>query len=195
MSTGDNARVQDLGRFRLPEGFRGRSPFVVQLWWLVQALLFRPSPQIFYGWRRWLMRAFGANIGDGVLLRPTVVTTYPWKVTIGRNAWVGDNATLYSLGPIVIGDNAVVSQEAYLCTGTHDYGDSAFRIYAEQITIEAEAWVAARAFISPGITVGAGAVVAACSTVTKNVDPMSIVAGTPARKIGERVSFAPADAR
>jgi len=188
MSNGSKACIQDLDRFRLPEGFRGRSPLIVQLWWLVQAFLFRPSPQIFYGWRRWLMRVFGANVGDGVLLRPTVVITYPWKVTIGRNAWVGDNATLYSLGSIVIGENAVVSQEAYLCTGTHDYKDSAFRIYAEQITIEAEAWIAARAFISPGITVGAGAVVAACSTVTKNVDPMSIVAGTPARKIGERFS-------
>src|SRR5690606_37453676 len=71
-------RVQDLARFRLPPGFRGRSALVVQLWWLVQATLFRLSPQVCYGWRRWLLRLFGARIGQGVLVRPSARITYPW---------------------------------------------------------------------------------------------------------------------
>lgn len=186
MSADLEAKIQDLRRFRLPKGFRGRSALMVQIWWLVQSLLFHPSPQILYGWRRWLLKIFGASIGEGVLLRPSVVVTYPWKVSIGANAWIGDNVTLYSLGVIVIGDNAVISQEAYLCAGTHDYRDPAFRIYAENITVEPEAWVAARAFIAPGVTVGRGAVVAACSVVTSDVEPLAIVAGTPARKMRGR---------
>src|SRR5262245_48779901 len=113
--------VQDLTTFRMPAGFRGRPAWFVQLWWLTQALLFRPSPQVAYGFRRLLLRAFGARIGRGVVIRPSVVVTYPWKVEIGDFAWVGDDAVLYSLGEIRIGANSVVSQKSYLCAGDHDY--------------------------------------------------------------------------
>ena len=106
--------IQDLSRFRLPPGFRGRSAMAVQLWWMTQATLFRLSPQFAYGFRRRLLRMSGANVGQGVLVRPTVTVTYPWKVSIGDRAWVGDHAVLYSLGEIEIGADAVVSQRAYL---------------------------------------------------------------------------------
>ncbi len=108
--SGEMPRVQDLRAFRLPPNFRGRPAWMVQLWWLVQATLFRLSPQICYGWRRFLLRLFGCKAGQGVRVRPTAEITYPWKVSIGDWSWIGDRVTLYSLGNIEIGDNVVVSQ-------------------------------------------------------------------------------------
>ena len=69
--------VQDLNTFKLPKKFRGRNTFVVQLWWLIQSILFRTSPQFLYGWRIFLLRLFGAKIGKKVIIRPSVKITYP----------------------------------------------------------------------------------------------------------------------
>src|SRR6185437_4485627 len=121
---------QDLKQFKVSSNFRGRSGLTVQLWWLVQAVLFHPSPQILYGWRRFLLRLFGAKIGKQVIIRPSATITYPWKVSIGDYSWIGDNVELYSLGNITIGANAVVSQRSYLCAGTHNYQSIAFDIYS-----------------------------------------------------------------
>ncbi len=81
-----------------------------------------------YGWRVWLLRMFGARIGEAVLIRPTVRVTYPWKVSIGDRSWIGDDVVLYSLGQIVVGADSVISQRSYICTGTHDYTDTSFQI-------------------------------------------------------------------
>jgi putative colanic acid biosynthesis acetyltransferase WcaF len=179
--------VQDLSKFRNPPGFRGRSAVYVQIWWLVQATLFRLSPQFLYGWRRFLLRAFGASIGEGVLVRPTVRIVYPWKLTIGDHAWIGDHADLYCLGEIEIGRNAVVSQQAYLCTGSHDMRSEAFDIFARPIKVEEEAWIATRVFVHPGVTVARGSVVGACAVLNADTEPFGVYAGQPARKVSERL--------
>jgi len=114
--------------------------------------------------------------------------TYPWKVTLDDWSWVGDRATLYSLGEIVIGESAVVSQHSYLCTGAHDYTRPTFDIYAKGIRIEPEAWVAAHVFVGPGVTIGRGAVVGACSVVLKDVPAGMICAGNPLRVLRPRPS-------
>ena len=101
-------KIQNLEAFKLPSGFRGRSALVVQLWWLVQSFLFSPSPQIFYKWRNFLLRCFGAKIGNNVIIRPTVRITYPWRLSIGDNSWIGDNVELYTLGEISIGKNTLL---------------------------------------------------------------------------------------
>ena len=113
--------MQDLQKFKVPDNFRGKSKIIIQLWWIIQATLFRASPQVLYGWRRFLLRCFGAEIGKGVIIRPSTQITYPWKVTIGDYSWIGDDVVLYSLGEIIIGKNTVISQKSYICTGTHDY--------------------------------------------------------------------------
>src|SRR5580693_5974263 len=128
--------VQDLSTHRLPPNFRGRPAWLVQIWWLVQSLLFHTSPQFMYGWRRFLLRLFGAKIGKNVMLRPSVTVTYPWKLAIGDDSWIGDHVTLYTLGPIVIGRDAVVSQHSYLAAASHDYTRPSFDIFQKQITIE-----------------------------------------------------------
>ena len=186
MSSRPRPIFQDLSQQRLPPGLRGRSAPQVQVWWLVQSLFFNTSPQVLYGWRRFLLRRFGAKIGDKVLLRPSVRVTYPWKLTIGDRAMIGDHVELYTLDEIRIGNDAVVSQGTYLCTGTHDHKDIAFTLKTRPIVIEDQAWVAAECFVYPGVTIGYGAVVAARSVVTKDVASASIVAGHPAVQVGTR---------
>lgn len=179
-------RVQDLTQFRLPAEFRGRSAVVVVLWWLVRDTLFLASPQPFYGFRNWLLRLFGAKIGQNVLVRSTVRVTYPWKLTIADNAWIGDFVELYTLGEIYVGESACVSQNSYICTGSHDLRAVGFDIFAKPIRIEAEAWIASDVFVAPGVTVGRGAVVGARSTLLRDAPPYAILAGYPARVVGSR---------
>jgi putative colanic acid biosynthesis acetyltransferase WcaF len=178
--------IQDLKTFRLPPNFRGRSGFVVQLWWLVQSTLFRASPQVMYGFRRWLLRRFGAQIGKGVVIRPSVTIPYPWKLQIGDYSWIGDHAVLYTFAKITIGHNVVISQKSYLCAGTHDYRSPGFDIHASPITIEDEAWLAADVFVAPGVTVGKGAVIGSRSSVFGDLPPMMVCVGSPARPVHAR---------
>ena len=182
-----NAQVyQDLSRFRLPDDFRGRPSWFVQLWWIVQASLFKGSPQVFYGWRRFLVRCFGAKVGKDVLLRPSVTITYPWKVTIGNYCWIGDDVVLYSLGEISIGANSVISQKSYLCAASHDHKSPAFDIFGKKITIDEQAWLAADVFVGPGVTVGRGCVVGARSSVFSDLPEGMVCLGSPARPIAPR---------
>jgi putative colanic acid biosynthesis acetyltransferase WcaF len=185
--TPNSDRVQDLSRFALPKDFRGRSVWIVQLWWFVQASFFRHSPQGLYGFRRWLLRLFGAKVGRGVLLRPSVRITYPWKLSIGDHAWIGDDAVLYSLGPINLGANSVVSQRSYLCAATHDYRSATFDIVAQPIAVGEMAWLAADVFVAPGVTIGAGCVVGARSAVFGDLPPMMLCFGSPAKPVGPRL--------
>jgi putative colanic acid biosynthesis acetyltransferase WcaF len=178
--------MHDLRDFRLPPGFRGKSALFVQLWWLIEAVLFRPSPQTLYGWRRLILRLFGSRVGVGVRIRPTARITYPWKVEFGNHVWIGDNVTIYSLGHISIGESSVISQDAYLCAGSHRIDSPAFDIYSEPIKIGASVWVAAGAFVAPGVTIGEGAVIGARSAVFKDVPSMSIWYGSPATFQGVR---------
>lgn len=178
--------IQQLDQFELPKDFRGKGPVFVQLWWIVQSTLFGCSPQFMYGWRRFLLRLFGASIGSNVLVRPTVRVTFPWNVEIGKNAWVGDEVRLYSLGKIVIGSNAVISQKSYLCTGSHDYKRPSFDIFSLPINVESEAWIAADVFVAPGVTIGRGAVVSARSSVFHDLPPGMICIGSPAVPVRPR---------
>ncbi|MGK7394493.1 MAG: putative colanic acid biosynthesis acetyltransferase [Candidatus Cyclobacteriaceae bacterium M3_2C_046] len=177
---------QDLSQFQLPPNFRGRSGIIVQLWWLVQAVFYHGSPQFLYGWRRFLLRLFGAKIGKGVLLRPSSSVTYPWKVKIGDFSWIGDDVVLYSLGPIEIGEHVVISQRSYICTGSHNYDKTDFPIYHQKITIEKQCWLATDVYVAPGITIGAGTVVGARSSVFKNLPANKVCIGSPAKVIKDR---------
>lgn len=178
---------QRLDQFKLPDNFRGGNPVKAQLWWIVQGTLFAGSPQSLYGWRRFWLRLFGAAIGRGVLIRPSVKCVYPWKLSIGDYAWVGDEVSLYTLGKIEIGAHAVISQNCYLSTGSHDYTRPTFDIFARKITIGAEAWLASDVFVAPGVTIGRGAVVGARSTVLHDLPEGMICYGSPARPIRPRV--------
>ena len=178
--------MQDLKQFKLPKNFRGRNALVVQLWWFVQAVFFNTSPQIFYKWRVFLLRLFGANIGKGVVIRPSVKITYPWKVTIGNYSWIGDDVVLYSLGDIEIGNNVVISQKSYICTGSHDMLKENFEIFAKKITIKDGCWIATDVFVAPGLTIEENVVVGARSSVFKSLAANKVCVGNPAKPIKDR---------
>ena len=178
---------QRLDSFKLPGGFRGRGGFVTQLWWIVQSIFFAMSPQFMYGWRRILLRVFGAKIGKGVIIRPSVKVTYPWKLSIGDYSWIGDDVILYTLGEIEVGNNSVISQRSYLCGASHDYDKPDFPIWAKKITIEDECWLATDVYVAPGITISRGTVVGARSSVFKDLPPGMVCVGSPAKPIKKRV--------
>lgn len=179
---------QKINQFKLPKNFRGRNAFTVQLWWIVQDTFFKLSPQFMYGFRRFLLRLFGAKIGKKVIIRPTVRITYPWKVSVGDYSMIGDDAVLYSLGEIEIGNNVVISQKSYLCTGSHNYTKNDFPIYAKKITIRDECWIATDVYIAPGVTIDYATVVGSRSSVYKNLPAKKICIGTPAKVIKDRLS-------
>jgi len=176
-------KLQNLERFRLPSDFRGRPALMVQLWWLVQATLFRWSPQFMYGWRVFLLRRFGARIGQKVLIRPTATITYPWKLTIGDHCWIGDDVTLYTLGELEIGSNTVISQKSYICTASHDIASEDFAIFDRKVTIGQKVWLAADVFVAPGVSIADGCVVSARSSVFANLPTLMVCKGTPARPV------------
>lgn len=177
---------QNLNTYKTPKDFRGRSKITVQLWWIVQAIFFRLSPQFMYGWRRFLLRSFGAKIGKQVIIRPSAQITYPWKLSIGDYSWIGDEVVLYTLGEIEIGSNAVISQRSYICTGTHDYSSPDFRIYAQKITIGNKCWLATDVYVAPNVHIGDGTVVGARSSVFKDLPAAKICIGNPANPIRDR---------
>jgi putative colanic acid biosynthesis acetyltransferase WcaF len=166
---------------------RGRGTLIVILWDLVQIFLIHPSPHACYSWRRFLYRVFGASIGEHVLLRKSVTCNYPWRLSIGKNSWVGDEATLYCLQQVTIGENVVISQQSYLCSGTHDHRDPHFGLIVKPIVVEDGAWIALGALVMPGVTVREGALIGARAVLTKDALPWTIYQGLPAHPVGQRI--------
>ena len=178
---------QNLKLFTVPANFRGRSKVIVQLWWIVQASFFAMSPQFMYGWRRFLLRLFGAKIGKGVLLRSTVRITYPWNLEIGDYCWIGEDNVLYNLGKIKIGNNVALAHKVYLNTGGHDYEKPSFDIFAKPILIEDECWLTNDVYVAPGVTIGKGSIIGARSSVLKDIPQNKVCVGTPAKPIKNRI--------
>lgn len=179
--------MQKLDQFILPPSFRGRSALTCQLWWLVQSCLFSTSPQFMYSWRRFLLRLFGAKIGKNVIIRPSVRVTYPWKLSIGDFAWIGDNVELYNLAEISIAAHVVISQRSYLCTGSHDSSSPTFKIFAKPITVREGAWIATDVFIAPGVTIGQNALIGARSTLLTSAKDNYVYVGYPAKAVKQRL--------
>lgn len=139
------------------------------------------------GWRARLLRAFGAQIGTGVVLKPGVRVKFPWRLSVGDHAWIGEDAWIDNLAQVSIGSNACISQGAYLCTGSHDWSSPTFDLIVKPITIGDAAWVAAKSTVGPGVTVGEGAVLGLGSTTSKDIDPWCIYFGAPAEFVKKRV--------
>jgi putative colanic acid biosynthesis acetyltransferase WcaF len=158
-----------------------RSRLARLAWNVVYVLLFRPSPVPFHAWRCALLRLFHARVGRGAHPYPRCRIWAPWNLTMGDHSCLAGRVDCYSVAQITLEAHATVSQYAYLCAATHDYDDPAFPLVARPISIGPHAWVAASAFIGPGVTVGEGAVVGARAVVVRDVAPWAVVAGNPAR--------------
>ncbi len=164
-----------------------RKELAGRLIWATIRPLFRFSPRQLWGWRRWLLRLFGAKIADNVGIHPTAKIAIPWLLEIGEWSIIGDSAIIYNLGKITIGRSVTISQYAHLCAGTHDFRDPAFPLLKLPITIEDQAWVCAGAFIAPNVTVSEAAVIGACAVLTCDAEPWMIYAGNPAKALKKRV--------
>lgn len=164
----------------------GRHPLIILLWFLVQSFLFNLAPRPFYRWRRFWLVLFGARIGANVRVRPHVVVEFPWRLEVGENTSIGDHAWIYNLAPIRIGSNCVVSQYAKLVTGSHDVSSPVFELKTAPVVLEDNSWVGAAAFVGPGVTLGEGAVLAACAGAFKDLEPWKIYGGSGATYIKDR---------
>lgn len=150
------------------------------LWLIACLLLFRPTPKrLGNRWRLFLLRRFGATLDGRPLILPSVRILQPWLLTMGQGGAIGDEAEIYNYDRITIGAHTVISQQACLCTGSHDHRDPLFPLIWKPITIGSGCWIAARAFVMPGVTIGDGTVVGACSLVSRNLPAWSICAGNP----------------
>jgi putative colanic acid biosynthesis acetyltransferase WcaF len=174
----------DLSQYRNQLGWRNKLARV--LWGVTWLLLYRPSPRPLHGWRRFLLRCFGAKVGQAAHPYPGAKIWAPWNLEMGDHSCLADGVDCYSVAQVRLGESALVSQRAFLCAATHNYVDPGFPLVPRPITIEAGAWVAAEAFVGPGVTIGAGAVAGARACVTKDVEPWAVVVGNPARVVKRR---------
>lgn len=156
------------------------------LWVLVQQTVYRFSPKPLHGWRRFLLRCFGAQIGAGAHPYPRARIWAPWNLTLGAHSCLADDVDCYCVAPIRLGDCATVSQYSYLCAASHDYREAGLPLTMAPIEIEAHAWVAADVFVGPGVRIAEGAVVGVRSLVLHDVPAWTVVAGHPAKPIGVR---------
>lgn len=130
------------------------------------------------------MRLFGAKVGTGVVIRSRVNITFPWKLEIGDQVWIGDEVTILSLERVRIGSNVCLSQRAFLCTGSHDFGKETFDLITKPIEIGDGCWIGAQAFVGPGVTFGASSRCLAGAVVVKDVATGTTVGGVPAKVMG-----------
>jgi putative colanic acid biosynthesis acetyltransferase WcaF len=155
-------------------------------WSIARSLLYRPTPNFMHAWRRSLLRAFGGRISAGAHPYPRCRIWAPWNLTMGEHSCLANDVDCYCVAPIELGAHALVSQDACLCTATHDYESAEFTLVTSPIFISSRAWVAAGAFVGPGVTVGEGAVCGARSVVTRDVEPWTVAAGNPAKTLKRR---------
>lgn len=158
------------------------------LWSVVWGLLARPLPRsVGSGWKRLLLRLFGAKIDSTAVVYSSAKVYYPANLVMERYSCLASDVDCYNVATIKIGANSTVSQGAYLCTASHDITNPLNPLITAPIVIEDQAWVGARAFVGMGVTVGQGAVVGATASVYKDIEPWTVVGGNPAKPIKKRI--------
>lgn len=173
----------------------GRPLMVRVAWFLVGLPLLRSSLLPSSAMRRKLLRWFGAQIGEGAVIRPGVRVKFPWKLKLGDHCWIGEDCWIDNLAPVTLGNHVCVSQGAYLCTGSHDWSDPTFGLITRPIQVQDGAWIAARVSVGPGTVIGSHAVIGFASVVTGVVPPYEIHGGNPASFLRQRTIDAAKDAR
>jgi putative colanic acid biosynthesis acetyltransferase WcaF len=134
----------------------------------------------------WILRCFGAQVGEGVRIKPGLRVKFPWRLTIGNFVWLGENCWIDNVATVSIESHTAISQDVYFCTGNHDWSDPNFQLKDAPIYVGEGCWIAARAIIGPGITIGKGAVLCLGSVAYRSLEPMTIYAGNPAQAIKQR---------
>jgi putative colanic acid biosynthesis acetyltransferase WcaF len=171
-----------------------KSPFLLHqqlrrlLWSAVWLLLFRTSPRFLFFWRRLLLICFGAQIESTARVYNSTRIWAPWNLVMNERSQLAADVDCYNVALVTLEEEAIVSQYAYLCTAGHDINDPTFPLVTAPIRLDRKAWVAAKAVVCMGVTIGEGGVVALGALAIKSVEPWTIVGGVPARPIGKRKS-------
>jgi len=156
-------------------------------WAFASLIFFKPfSPRPFRKWRIFVLRCFGAKVGWTNTIHSSVMIWAPWNLEVGEFTAIGPGVDCYNQGKITIGSNATISQKAYLCASTHDFNHPLHTLLLKPIVIKDRVWIAADAFIGPGVTVDEGAVVGARAAVFRDVKSWSVVGGNPATYLKDR---------
>lgn len=156
------------------------------VWNLCWAAFYRLSPRPFHRWRAFLLRLFGAKMGRNCHFYPGSRVWAPWNLQCDDYASLSDGAEIYNPAPVYMGSHVVISQRAYLCTATHDYQSATFPLISSPIRLGAYSWICAQASVTPGVEVGEGAVLGLGAVATRDLEPWTVYAGIPARKIKTR---------
>lgn len=166
---------------------KGACSIKITLWYFVNALIVRASWNPFMGIKIFLLRAFGAKIGKGLIIKNNVCIKFPWKLTVGDNVWLGENCWIDNLDYVSIGNNVCISQGALLLTGNHDYTLTSFDYRNASIIIEDGAWIGAKSVVCPGVKVHSHAILTVGSITTKDMEEYGIYQGNPAKQIRKRI--------
>jgi putative colanic acid biosynthesis acetyltransferase WcaF len=166
--------IRDLASFSKAEYDKGRPKWVQATWFVTMNLFFSPW-WVPASLRVAILRVFGADMGNNILIRHRVRVLWPWKLRVGDNSWIGEGAWLLNLEAIDIGRNVCISQEAMLCTGGHNHRAASFDYENGPITIHDGAWVGARAIVLPGTVLGIDSVVGAGTVASKDIPANSVV--------------------
>ena len=157
------------------------------IWYFVNMFLFKTMLPIPSSIKRKVLKLFGAKVGVGVVIKPNVSVKYPWLLEIGDYSWIGEDVWIDNLAFISIGKNCVLSQGAFLLTGSHDYTLETFDLLTRSIVLEDGSWVGAKATVCPGVTLKTHSVLAVGSIATKDLEAYGIYQGNPAIKKRDRV--------
>jgi putative colanic acid biosynthesis acetyltransferase WcaF len=177
----------DLSKFDNEWYHPGAGKLKQVLWYYVNAMVFKSAVFPISGLKCALLRLFGARVGKGVNIKPCVNIKYPWRLTIGDYAWIGENVWIDNLDDVSIGAHACISQGALLLFGNHNYKKETFDLMTGKIVIEEGAWVGANATVCPGVTCKSHSILTVGSVATKDLDAYSIYQGNPAVKVRDRV--------
>ncbi len=176
----DDRGQTDLARFDNAWYKPGRGALVRLAWYFVNELVFKPGLWPVNGLKVELLRLFGAKVGRGVVIKPCVNIKYPWRLTVGDYAWIGEQVWIDNLADVRIGAHACLSQGAMLLCGSHNYKQLSFDLLIGEIVLEPGAWVGAKALVCPGVTLGSHAVLAAGSVATQDLPAYTVCQGNPA---------------
>lgn len=178
--------IVDLRSFSTRSFDRGAAAWKEGAWVCVSWFLFQNVPLKLSWLKCQVLRLFGAQIGRGIIFKPNIKITFPWKLTIEDHVWLGEECWLLNLAPIILKEHSCISQRAFLCTGNHDYTSARFDLLTQPISVGQGAWVGAGVFIAPGVNVGAHAVLCAGSVATRDVPANMVCRGNPALPLRRR---------